>query len=199
MKNSLTLVIASIAKQSPGRYGDCFAACGGSQCNGRKFSTATKMDSWGGSWQAITPVVYFGECLSHIGYTKKTHFPPHRHMRSRQGFSMHDYPLPQAGKPVLPQSVVCIRLFVRYSLTVCSPHRLESLSYRRLRSAVHRHHHPSRRPRSAVRRPPYRKALGFLPGPSSSVQALRYSAKRRSTSGQFTTFHQFVTYSARRF
>jgi hypothetical protein len=38
---SHTLVIASVAKQSPGRYGDCFAACGGSQCNGRKFSTAT--------------------------------------------------------------------------------------------------------------------------------------------------------------
>jgi hypothetical protein len=32
----------SEAKQSPGRYGDCFAACGGSQCNGRKFSTRNK-------------------------------------------------------------------------------------------------------------------------------------------------------------
>jgi hypothetical protein len=41
MKNHPSPVIASEAKQSPGRYGDCFAACGGSQCNGRKFSTAT--------------------------------------------------------------------------------------------------------------------------------------------------------------
>gem|GEM_PF-3758179 len=41
MKKPLSPVIASVAKQSPGRYGDCFAACGGSQCNGRKFSTAT--------------------------------------------------------------------------------------------------------------------------------------------------------------
>jgi hypothetical protein len=41
MKNPPPPVIASEAKQSPGRYGDCFAACGGSQCNGRKFSTAT--------------------------------------------------------------------------------------------------------------------------------------------------------------
>jgi len=31
MKNPLFPVIASEAKQSPGRYGDCFAACGGSQ------------------------------------------------------------------------------------------------------------------------------------------------------------------------
>ena len=152
----------------------------------------------GGQLAGNYPGSVFRRMFKSYWLHEKTHFPPHRHMRSRQGFSMHDYPLPQAGKPVLPQSVVCIRLFVRYSLTVCSPHRLESLSYRRLRSAVHRHHHPSRRPRSAVR-PPYRKALGFLPGPSSSVQALRYSAKRRSTSGQFTTFHQFVTYSARRF
>jgi hypothetical protein len=43
MKKPLSPVIASAAKQSPGRYGDCFAACGGSQCNGRKFSTATRM------------------------------------------------------------------------------------------------------------------------------------------------------------
>jgi hypothetical protein len=41
MKNHPSPVIASEAKQSPGRYGDCFATCGGSQCNGRKFSTAT--------------------------------------------------------------------------------------------------------------------------------------------------------------
>jgi len=34
MKNSLTPVIASVAKQSPGRHGDCFAACGGSQWQG---------------------------------------------------------------------------------------------------------------------------------------------------------------------
>jgi hypothetical protein len=31
MKKPLSPVIASVAKQSPGRYGDCFAACGGSQ------------------------------------------------------------------------------------------------------------------------------------------------------------------------
>jgi len=43
MKKPMSPVIASAAKQSPGRYGDCFAACGGSQCNGRKFSTATRM------------------------------------------------------------------------------------------------------------------------------------------------------------
>jgi len=51
MKNHPSPVIASEAhvpsaawgKQSPGRYGDCFVACGGSQCNGRKFSIATTM------------------------------------------------------------------------------------------------------------------------------------------------------------
>jgi hypothetical protein len=53
MKKPLSPVIASAAKQSPGRYGDCFAACGGSQCNGRKFSTATvenflPQQGWGG-------------------------------------------------------------------------------------------------------------------------------------------------------
>jgi hypothetical protein len=31
MENHLPLVIASVAKQSPGKQGDCFAACGGSQ------------------------------------------------------------------------------------------------------------------------------------------------------------------------
>jgi len=31
MENPLPLVIASVAKQSPGKQGDCFAACGGSQ------------------------------------------------------------------------------------------------------------------------------------------------------------------------
>jgi hypothetical protein len=42
----------SEAKQSPGRYGDCFAACGGSQCNGRKFSTATRMAVGGGYFRS---------------------------------------------------------------------------------------------------------------------------------------------------
>jgi len=31
MKKPLSPVIASEAKQSPGQYGDCFAACGDSQ------------------------------------------------------------------------------------------------------------------------------------------------------------------------
>jgi hypothetical protein len=52
-KKTLSPVIASVAKQSPGQDGDCFAACGGSQCNGRNFSTATvenflPQQGWGG-------------------------------------------------------------------------------------------------------------------------------------------------------
>jgi hypothetical protein len=39
---------------------------------------------------------------------------------------MHDYPLPQAGKPVLPQSAFVDSF--PHSLTVCFPDRLESLS-----------------------------------------------------------------------
>jgi hypothetical protein len=52
MKNPPPPVIASAAKQFPGRYGDCFAACGGSQCNRRKFSTATRMAVEGGYFRS---------------------------------------------------------------------------------------------------------------------------------------------------
>jgi hypothetical protein len=57
-------VIASVAKQSPGRYGDCFAACGGSQYNGvTQQENFLPQQRW--QWGVVTFVLEFPEGKIH--------------------------------------------------------------------------------------------------------------------------------------